>query len=44
MNLMNQGNIRALIDPIAFQGLDAVADAVDHLHAGKNQGKVVVAL
>ncbi len=44
MNLMNQGNLKALIDPTPFKGLDAVADAVDHLHAGKNRGKVVVQL
>ncbi|KAG6534061.1 hypothetical protein ZIOFF_007942 [Zingiber officinale] len=30
------------VDPKRFNGLDSVADAVEHLHSGKSFGKVVV--
>jgi NADPH-dependent curcumin reductase CurA len=33
-----------LVDPTPFVGLDRVADAVEHLLAGRNTGKVVVRL
>lgn len=36
------GNLRAEVDPTPFVGLEAIPDAVDYMHAGKNQGKVVI--
>ncbi len=42
--MLQSGEIRPLIDPTEFRGLDAVPDAVEHLLAGKNCGKVVVDL
>lgn len=36
--------LRALVDPTAFVGLERVADASEHLLAGRNLGKVVVQL
>lgn len=38
------GEIRPLIDPRPFAGLDSVADAVEHLLRGANVGKVTVAM
>jgi hypothetical protein len=39
-----RGEIRPAIDPTPFAGLESVADAVEHLLAGRNVGKVVVRL
>ena len=39
-----RGEIRPAIDPTPFVGLESVADAVEHLLAGRNVGKVVVRL
>jgi NADPH-dependent curcumin reductase CurA len=39
-----RGEIRPVIDPTPFVGLESVADAVEHLLAGRNVGKVVVRL
>jgi hypothetical protein len=36
------GKLRVLVDPTPFDGLRAVPDAVEHLLAGRNLGKVVV--
>jgi NADPH-dependent curcumin reductase CurA len=36
--------IRPLLDDVSFRGLESVADAVEHLLAGHNSGKVVVDL
>ncbi|MCO5560901.1 hypothetical protein L7F22_014521 [Adiantum nelumboides] len=41
-NLYNEGKLKVAVDPIAFKGLEAVADAVEHLHSGHSIGKVVV--
>jgi len=38
------GELRVLVDPTPFTGLEAVPDAVAYLMAGKNRGKVVVTL
>jgi NADPH-dependent curcumin reductase CurA len=38
------GDLRVLVDPTPFKGLEAVPDAVAYLMAGKNRGKVVVTL
>ena len=40
--LLQAGTLRVAIDPTAFQGLDAVCDAVEYLHSGSSVGKVVV--
>jgi NADPH-dependent curcumin reductase CurA len=42
LDLFHDGKLRVLIDPTSFVGLDRVADAVEHLLAGKNTGKVVI--
>ena len=42
--MLAAGDIRPLVDPRPFSGLDAVADAVEHLLAGRNRGKVIVDL
>ncbi|KAI5073037.1 hypothetical protein GOP47_0011050 [Adiantum capillus-veneris] len=40
--LYNDGKLKVAVDPTAFKGLEAVADAVEHLHSGHSIGKVVV--
>jgi prostaglandin reductase 3 len=42
MTLVAEGKISAPIDPVEFRGMDSIADAVDHLHGGKNKGKVLI--
>ena len=34
--------LRGVVDPTEFIGVDSVVAAVEHHHAGKNVGKVVV--
>ena len=36
------GNIKPLLDPTVFEGVDSAADALEYLHSGHNTGKVVV--
>ena len=36
------GNIKPLLDPTVFDGVDSAADALEYLHSGQNTGKVVV--
>lgn len=38
------GTLRVLVDPQPFVGLEEIPDAVEHLMAGENLGKVVVRL
>lgn len=40
--LYNEGRLKIAVDPTKFNGLESVADAVDHLHSGQSIGKVVV--
>lgn len=40
--LYSDGKLKVAVDPTAFNSLEAVADAVDHLHSGHSIGKVVV--
>lgn len=42
LDLYYAGKLRVLVDPTPFTGLEQVADAVEHLLAGRNSGKVVV--
>jgi NADPH-dependent curcumin reductase CurA len=44
MQHMGEGKVTALIDPTKFQGLEQVPDAIEHMYAGKNTGKVTVTL
>lgn len=44
LDLYYRGRLRALVDSTVFQGLARTADAVEHLLAGRNSGKVVVRL
>ena len=44
LRMLDAGEVRPLIDDMAFNGLDSVADAVERLLAGDNTGKVVVDL
>jgi NADPH-dependent curcumin reductase CurA len=39
-----RGELTVLVDPTPFQGLERVADAVEHLLSGRSRGKVVVRL
>lgn len=39
---LKKGELRALVDGTDYKGLEAVCDAVEALHAGKNTGKVIV--
>ena len=36
------GDIKPLLDPTVFEGVDSAADALEYLHSGHNTGKVVV--
>ena len=42
VDLYESGQLQVAIDPTEFRGVGAVADAVDYLHSGQSQGKVVV--
>lgn len=42
MTLVGEEKIIAPIDPVEFNGIDSIADAVDHLHGGRNKGKVLI--
>lgn len=44
LDLYYSGRLQALVDPTPFRGLESVADAEEHLLAGRNTGKVVVGL
>ena len=44
LEMLAAGRLKPLIDPTVFAGLASVADAVDHLLAGNNVGKVMVRL
>jgi len=42
VTLLNEGKLQVSIDPTPFKGVAGAIDAVEHLHAGKNNGKVIV--
>ena len=44
LELYYAGALQVLVDPTPFVGLESVAEAVEHLLAGRNLGKVVVKL
>ncbi|XP_037493934.1 prostaglandin reductase-3 isoform X2 [Jatropha curcas] len=43
-NLFSTGKLKVSVDPKRFNGVRAVADAVEYLHSGKSVGKVVVCI
>uniref|UniRef100_A0A7N0UM82 Uncharacterized protein n=1 Tax=Kalanchoe fedtschenkoi TaxID=63787 RepID=A0A7N0UM82_KALFE len=43
-DLFSTGKLKVLIDSKRFVGLQAIPDAVEHLHSGKSAGKVVVCI
>ena len=44
IELYRSGQLNIKIDPISYVGIDSIVDAVEHLHSGKSQGKVMVRL
>lgn len=44
IELHQSRDLKVLVDPTPFKGLESVADAINHLTSGKNIGKVVVDL
>ncbi|KAF1326321.1 alcohol dehydrogenase, partial [Globisporangium splendens] len=44
VKLIDEGKIKAGIDPTEFKGLEGIADAIDRLYAKQNIGKVIVKL
>ena len=44
LGMLESGTIAPLVDSTAFKGLESVADAVEHLLAGRNIGKVIADL
>ncbi|XP_065870532.1 uncharacterized protein [Euphorbia lathyris] len=43
-DLYSTGKLKVSIDPTRFNGVQSVADAVEHLHSGKSVGKVIVSI
>jgi NADPH-dependent curcumin reductase CurA len=39
---IEKGKLKAVVDTAKFVGLEQVPDAVEHMYAGKNIGKVTV--
>ncbi|MGI9233438.1 MAG: zinc-binding dehydrogenase [Woeseiaceae bacterium] len=44
LEMLDAGSIDPLVDPTEFMGLESIADAVEHLLAGRNVGKVIADL
>ncbi|RLN46757.1 hypothetical protein BBO99_00000785 [Phytophthora kernoviae] len=44
LTLIKEGKLKAGIDPTEFCGLESVPDAIEHLYAQKNIGKLVIRL
>uniref|UniRef100_K3WRT0 Enoyl reductase (ER) domain-containing protein n=1 Tax=Globisporangium ultimum (strain ATCC 200006 / CBS 805.95 / DAOM BR144) TaxID=431595 RepID=K3WRT0_GLOUD len=44
VKLIDEGKIKAGIDPTEFKGLEGIADAIDRLYAKQNIGKMIVKL
>lgn len=42
LDLYDNGQLSVFVDPTPFQGLEDIPNAIDHLLAGKNIGKVIV--
>lgn len=44
LGLIKEGKLKVDVDPTPFQGLEAIPEAIDHMFAKKNIGKLVVKL
>jgi NADPH-dependent curcumin reductase CurA len=44
VSLITEGKLKAGVDPTEFNGLESIPDAIDHMYARKNIGKIVVKL
>ncbi|RLN02428.1 hypothetical protein BBI17_005692 [Phytophthora kernoviae] len=44
LKLIKEGKLQAGVDPTKFHGLEQVPDAIDHMYAHKNIGKIVIEL
>ncbi|TMW59288.1 hypothetical protein Poli38472_004357 [Pythium oligandrum] len=44
LTLIKEGKLISSVDPTPFTGLEGVADAIDHMYARQNIGKVVIKL
>lgn len=44
LKLIQEGKLKAGVDPTEFKGLEGIPEAIDHMYAKKNIGKVVVKL
>ena len=44
LDMMHAGQIKAMVDPREFRGLESVPDAIEYMLSGQSVGKVVVAL
>ncbi len=42
VGLVLSGKLKVVVDPTRFVGVESCVDAVEHLHSGKNIGKVLV--
>lgn len=42
ISLMQEGKLRAAVDPAEFTGVASAVEAIEYMYAGKNTGKVVV--
>ena len=40
--LLHRDDLHVAIDERAFHGIESIPDAVEYLHSGQSQGKVVV--
>uniref|UniRef100_K3WWA0 Enoyl reductase (ER) domain-containing protein n=1 Tax=Globisporangium ultimum (strain ATCC 200006 / CBS 805.95 / DAOM BR144) TaxID=431595 RepID=K3WWA0_GLOUD len=44
LGLIKEGKLKAGVDPTEFKGLEGIPEAIDHMYAKKNIGKLVVKL
>jgi len=42
MRLQQDGTLKVFVDDAEFEGIESIFDAVEYLHSGENQGKLVV--
>ncbi len=42
MRLQQDGTLEVFVDDAEFEGIESIFDAVEYLHSGENQGKLVV--
>lgn len=44
LDQLQMGLIQSIVDPVDFEGLEAIPDAIAHMMSGKSRGKIVVKL